>query len=37
MLKEDFSMVITIALWKKIATGSQRLLQKFLAHGARNV
>ena len=30
-------LVITIALWKRIATGRQRLLQKFLADGARNV
>ena len=32
-----FNMVITIALWKRIATGRQRLLQKFFADGARNV
>ena len=30
MLKEDFSMVFTIALWKRIATGRQRLLPNFL-------
>ena len=30
-------LVITIAIWKRIATGRQRLLQKFLADGARNV
>ena len=30
ILKEDFSMVITIALWKRIATGRQRLFRNFL-------
>ena len=34
MLKEDFSMVIIIVLWKRIATGRQRLLQKIIADGA---
>ena len=28
LLKEDFSVFITIALWKKIATGRRRLIQK---------
>ena len=28
LLKEDFSVFITIALWKRIATGRRRLIQK---------